>query len=352
MAEEEAKEGQTVSLLLLGAGGSGKSTVLKQMTKIYSGDIDEKEMQDVTHFIRQNVLEDIYDICRQSVAFQGSVDQDRFHVKPDEKEHALRAKMADFEGANLDNIAFTPQLASEIDCLWCHKAIEATFQVRSKSHIMDNTPYFMKKVAEIAKDDYVPSFEDYVRVRHRTTGIIHSQFDITYDGTPWIIRVTDVGGQRTERRKWIACFAGVHAVIYVMSLSAYDQVLFEDHQTRCWDEDLDLFAKTVQHKAFHSTDFIVFLNKHDLFEKKIARVAFTEYDASFDAKKKHDGKAVIEYVKGAFTQRFYGEKPAKNSPRVVHFHVTCATATDNIETVMGIIQLDTVRKMMKQSALL
>lgn len=40
--------------------------------------------------------------------------------------------------------------------------------------------------------------------------------------------VIDVGGQRSQRKKWIHCFDNVQALIFVASLSEYNQVLFED----------------------------------------------------------------------------------------------------------------------------
>ena len=43
--------------------------------------------------------------------------------------------------------------------------------------------------------------------------------------------VFDVGGQRSQRRKWIHCFDNVDAVIFVASLSEYDQVVEEDGTT-------------------------------------------------------------------------------------------------------------------------
>lgn len=45
---------------------------------------------------------------------------------------------------------------------------------------------------------------------------------------PHKFSVVDVGGQRSERRKWIHCFDDVKAIIFVVALSGYNQVLFED----------------------------------------------------------------------------------------------------------------------------
>lgn len=38
----------------------------------------------------------------------------------------------------------------------------------------------------------------------------------------------DVGGQRSERKKWIHCFESVTSIIFCTSLSEYDQVLLEE----------------------------------------------------------------------------------------------------------------------------
>lgn len=43
-------------------------------------------------------------------------------------------------------------------------------------------------------------------------------------------RMVDVGGQRSERKKWIHCFEGVTAIVFCVALSAYDLVLAEDEE--------------------------------------------------------------------------------------------------------------------------
>lgn len=45
-----------------------------------------------------------------------------------------------------------------------------------------------------------------------------------------IRRMFDVGGQRSERKKWIHCFEGVTSIIFCVALSDYDLVLAEDEE--------------------------------------------------------------------------------------------------------------------------
>lgn len=47
----------------------------------------------------------------------------------------------------------------------------------------------------------------------------------------------DVGGQRSERKKWIHCFENVTSIIFCVALSEYDQVLLEE-SNQVWSLDL------------------------------------------------------------------------------------------------------------------
>ena len=84
----------------------------------------------------------------------------------------------------------------------------------------------------------------------------------------WRASRFDVGGQRNERRKWIHCFDNVDCVVFVASLSEFDQHLYEDETKNRLEEALELFAQISNSKWFASTALILFLNKKDLFEKK------------------------------------------------------------------------------------
>lgn len=85
----------------------------------------------------------------------------------------------------------------------------------------------------------------------------------------------DVGGQRSERRKWIHCFDSVTAVMFCVALSEYDQVLREDATQNRMKESLLLFDEVSNSHWFKNTSFILFLNKTDLFKEKIGRVDLT-----------------------------------------------------------------------------
>lgn len=127
---------------------------------------------------------------------------------------------------------------------------------------------YFNKVEAIGHPTYVPSEEDYLKSRVRTSGIIENTF--TIDKLEWII--SDVGGQRNERRKWIHCFDKVNAVIFVASLSEYDQTLFEAEGKNRLQEALDLFSEIIRTKFLKNSSVILFLNKDDLFRKKIEKV--------------------------------------------------------------------------------
>ena len=75
--------------------------------------------------------------------------------------------------------------------------------------------------------DYQPTEQDILRTRVKTTGIVEVHFSFKNLN----FKLFDVGGQRSERKKWIHCFEDVTAIIFCVAMSEYDQVLHEDETT-------------------------------------------------------------------------------------------------------------------------
>lgn len=60
--------------------------------------------------------------------------------------------------------------------------------------------------------------------RTKTTGIYETRVKID----DFNMHIFDVGGVRSERKKWIHCFPEVDAIIFVVDLGCYDQALLEE----------------------------------------------------------------------------------------------------------------------------
>jgi len=87
----------------------------------------------------------------------------------------------------------------------------------------------------------------------------------------------DVGGQRSERKKWIHCFENVTSIIFCVALSEYDQVLLEESSQNRMQESLVLFDSVVNSRWFMRTSIILFLNKVDLFRGKLKKSPLGAY---------------------------------------------------------------------------
>merc|ERR1712232_1037645 len=141
----------------------------------------------------------------------------------------------------------------------------------------------------------------------------------------------DVGGQRNERKKWIHCFEDVTAVVFLASLSAYDQVLFEKHNVNRLNEAVALFEHIVNSSFFQKPSMILFLNKEDLFTEKIKTKSlrndekgwFTDYDGGCDADEAY------QYIEQKFLSK------CRDKSKQVFVKRTTATDTRNMETVFN-----------------
>jgi hypothetical protein len=84
-----------------------------------------------------------------------------------------------------------------------------------------------------------------------------------------VVRVLDVGGARSERRKWIHCMSEVSTLVGCVSLPALCLPLLEDEATLNWDESKNLLRELAASPWLRSSNFVVILGGLDLFEELV-----------------------------------------------------------------------------------
>ena len=312
MAAEHRAETMKIKLLLLGAGESGKSTIFKQMKLIYGEGFDLATRMGMRTVIYSNVIQGTKVLIEAAAKLEmplGAV------------EELGAAFLKDVD----DKDKIDDALAATIGELWADPNIQDIFDKRAEFQLFDSYNKFARDIERIGDEDYEPTVNDVLRSRVRTSGIVEERYVI--DNGQFVMY--DVGGQRNERKKWIHCFENVTAVIFVAAISEYDQVLYEDHTQNRMVEALNLFDEICNLQWFTNTSMILFLNKRDLYEAKIASVDIRDKATNrfLDYEGGCDGEAGKEY----FTRKF--KECNKSDEKKVFHHVTCATDTDNVDVV-------------------
>ncbi|KAL1482701.1 hypothetical protein MTO96_033619 [Rhipicephalus appendiculatus] len=300
IAELARQECNVIKILLLGAGESGKSTIVKQMKIIHSEGFSDEELRS---FRPTNPKNKMY--AQTVLSCQCCFDE---------------------------SMTMLPFVASALKNLWNDKGVRLAVARGFEYELNDSALYLFENMDRVCSEKYMPTPRDVLRARVRTNGIIETHFKID----DIVFRMFDVGGQRSERRKWIQCFDDVKAVLYVVALSGYDMTLQEDPTVNRLHESLKLFSSICNNMFFTDTSMILFLNKLDLFREKILysdrhlRYYMPDYKgADYDV----DSGAL--FIQHKFQSR------NRDPNKVVYPHFTTATDTSNVQVVFQ-VAMDTV----------
>ncbi|XP_068616832.1 guanine nucleotide-binding protein subunit alpha-14-like [Brachionichthys hirsutus] len=316
-----------LKLLLLGTGESGKSTFIKQMRIIHGGGYTDEDKRNYAKLVYQNIYTSMQAMVRAmetlSVAFSD----------PQNQSHAN--SVLDVEVDKVEE--FEQSLAAAIGSLWNDAGIQECYDRRREYQLSDSTKYYLTNLDRISQPSYLPDLQDILRVRVPTTGIIEYPFDMENV----IFRMVDVGGQRSERRKWIHCFENVTSIIFLVALSEYDQFLAESDNENRMEESLALFKTIITYPWFQKSSVILFLNKTDIIEEKIMDSHLATYFPAFTGPQK-DQKAAQEFI----LKMYQEQNPDKE--KTLYSHFTCATDTENIRFVFVAVKDTILRHNLKE----
>ena len=301
-----------LKLLLLGAGECGKSTILKQMNIIHGAGYSLSDKMHYRRIVHSNVIQCFFAVLDAMEKFQIPFSDQR---RLDDAERLCEMVL------NLENVGITETMRNLMLVLWHDNGVRSCFARATEYQLNDSAGYFLNSIERVSQFEYIPTEEDVLKSRVRTTGIHETRF--VFEGLTF--RLVDVGGQRSQRKKWLHCFADVTAVIFCAALSDYDICLEEDYRVNRMNESMELFDSICNNRWLLNTCLILFLNKTDLLQQKIAltplTICFPDYT----------GPDTYEGAKQYIAYKFRNLR--QNKAEEVYIHFTCAIDTQNIQHV-------------------
>ncbi|KAF3819537.1 hypothetical protein GH733_015046 [Mirounga leonina] len=359
LREDGEKAAKEVKLLLLGAGESGKSTIVKQMKIIHEDGYSEEECKQYKVVVYSNTIQSIIAIIRA---------MGRLKIDFGEAARADDARQLFVLAGSAEEGVMTPELAGVIKRLWRDGGVQACFSRSREYQLNDSASYYLNDLDRISQTNYIPTQQDVLRTRVKTTGIVETHFtfkDLYFNcffvgivKTAASLRsyvvcdsqhcrtqmMFDVGGQRSERKKWIHCFEGVTAIIFCVALSDYDLVLAEDEEMNRMHESMKLFDSICNNKWFTDTSIILFLNKKDLFEEKIKRSPLTICYPEYTGSNTYEEAA-------AYIQCQFEDLNRRKDTKEIYTHFTCATDTKNVQFVFDAVTDVIIKNNLKECGL-
>ncbi|XP_041479834.1 guanine nucleotide-binding protein G(s) subunit alpha-like [Lytechinus variegatus] len=365
---------KTMRLLLVGAGESGKSTIVKQMKILHKGGYIESERREFIQIILENVRESIMSLVEAMPRLQPPVEVKDPEVIPS----------FEFIRSCDPQCEVSSEFLRNTQRLWKDDGLQNCLSRANEFQLLDSANYFLDKIEEIMEPDFIPSDQDIVRTRKMTTGVVETWFDINNV----TFHMLDVGGQRDERKKWIQCFSDITALIFVVACSGFDLSLREDDSKNRLAESLSLYERLWKNRFLKETSVIVFLNKQDILADKIRSGRtkmshyFPEYDEytppptiepaeeqcccfvtqSMQERQRRKESAFPElgmiqsreffkaksFIKDKFTELSTVQNTAIKFRKCCYPHYTCAVDTENIKKVFhyceDIIQRENLKK--------
>jgi len=175
----------------------------------------------------------------------------------------------------------------------------------------------------------LPTLNDILLVSNRTMDTVEKDLEI--DETKFCF--VDIGNQRNDRRRWTQNFKFVTTLIYVVSLTSYDEVTVDQPDKNVMLESLQTFSTIINNTFFDETSVVLFLNKKDLFFEKIDKVPLTVCFKDFQIIADEDPKSqALSFIKDKYVNS------NTSTTRPVFAHLTCAIDTENMKHVLGSTQ--------------
>ncbi|KAI8901307.1 G-protein alpha subunit-domain-containing protein, partial [Globomyces pollinis-pini] len=244
-------------ILILGTSDAGKSTFLKQLKIIHGAGFTEEEIKQA----KQSAITQVLNAAETVI--ENSDESIKTKYNPIIQYMCLVSGPYDCLPLNIINL---------LAVMWEDPAVKSGFE--ELNHLIPHsTSHFMTNIKRVAFADSVLNNEDILMQRTVTQTISET----TFIANNTKVHFFDVSGLKHHRKQWIPYFQDILMIIFLVDVSAYDKTMAENPDMNRMVDAIHLFDEIVNHKLLKSVSISLFLNKKDLFEKKVKKVPISQF---------------------------------------------------------------------------
>lgn len=246
----------------------------------------------------------------------------------------------------MDPAHFVQACARDILALYTDPVVQE--HLARNNYKMEHSPgFFLRDVERITSRDYIPTDDDILRARIKTIGVTEHKLSVdSRSAVPKEWLVYDVGGSRTQRAAWLPYFDTTDAIIFIASLSSFDQVLTEDPSVNRMEDSLRLFRTIVNSPILKDVNIILLLNKIDILDAKLqAGIQVGDHFKRY-GDRPNTTEAVTKYFRTKFNAIFDKFTPP-NSKRLLSIHTTSLTNPKSTRLILEAVSETIIKAHMR-----
>lgn len=258
------------------------------------------------------------------------------------------ATAVDWEDPNDPGIVLNA-CSEDIKKLWRHPTIQEML-LKQNLRLEEMAGFFLDALDEVTSPRYMPSDEHILRARLKTLGVTEHRFKLNGGngvGSDW--RIFDVGGHRSLRNAWAPYFDDMNAILFLAPISAFDQVLTEAPKVNRLEDSVHLWTSIISNRLLQHTTIILFLNKIDLMQQKLASgIRLRDYVVSY-GDRPNNYEAASAYLKKKFAAIMREQSPLQ---RTFYCHLTNVTDMNATKFILGSIRESIMQIQLREAQLM
>jgi guanine nucleotide-binding protein subunit alpha len=243
-------------IVLLGAYGSGKDLIMRQMKVLYAEGYPQDERITYRYQVRTTVrllIHAMVDLIKDTgINLPGELNQD------------FAILLNEIETVQTDTI--TPAGVRAVQNIWESESFSTLYVRNFEMDFPLYAPYFATQIERISAEDYIPTEADIIRLNTGIGAIQELRF--TWDELD--VHLFNIGRRYLPdsfKARWFHQLENATALVYTVDVSTYDRA-YVGTKTPLFD-DFATFENWIQNPLFANSSIILLLNNFTRFREKL-----------------------------------------------------------------------------------